>query len=108
MGGSIEVVTKLLDSGADLHARDKVRTFLLSNYILGCIAAKFFSVFEFLLGWLTCTVFVKLLSLLVVKFIRVCCKNGLSDLVACPHSSLLLICKRYLLYGNTITKELKI
>ena len=35
---SLEIVTKLLDSGADLHVRDKVRTFFLSNYIPGCIA----------------------------------------------------------------------
>ena len=57
--GSLEVVTKLLKSGADVHVRDKVRTFFLSNYILGCIAPKSFSVFE-----LTCAVFVKFKSLL--------------------------------------------
>ena len=46
---SVEVVTKLLDSGADLHVRDSVSKIFLSNYILGCTAPKSLSVFEFVL-----------------------------------------------------------
>ena len=58
--GSLEVVTKLLDSGADLHVRDQVSKIILSNYILGCTAPKSLSVFEFVLSWRTCAVFLKL------------------------------------------------
>ena len=47
--GSLVVVTKLLDSGADLHVRDSVSNIFLSNYILGCTAPKSLSVFEFVL-----------------------------------------------------------
>ena len=45
--GSLEVVTKLLDSGADLHVRNEVSRSFLSSYILGCTAPKSLSVFEF-------------------------------------------------------------
>ena len=48
--GPLEVVTKLLDSGADLHVRDQVSKIFLSNYILGCTAPKSLSVFEFVLS----------------------------------------------------------
>ena len=58
--GSLEVVTKLLDNGADLHVRDWVSNIFLSNYILGCTALKSLSVFEFVFSWRTCAVFLKL------------------------------------------------
>ena len=45
-GGSLEIVTQLLDSGADLHVRDKVSNIFLSNYILGCTVPKSLSVFD--------------------------------------------------------------
>ena len=44
--GSLEIVTQLLDSGADLHVRDEVSNILLSNYILGCTTPSSLSVFD--------------------------------------------------------------
>ena len=40
--GSIEIVTTFLNSGADLHVRNKVRIkiLLFLNYILGCVMPK--------------------------------------------------------------------
>ena len=42
----LEVVTKLIESGADVNAIDVVSKIFLSNYILGCTAPKSLSVFE--------------------------------------------------------------
>ena len=45
-GGSLEIVTQLLDSGADLHVKNEVSNILLSNYILGCTTPSSLSVFD--------------------------------------------------------------
>ena len=57
--GFLEVVTKLIESGADVNARDVVSKVFLSNYILGCTAPKYLSVFECVVVGLTCAIFVK-------------------------------------------------